>query len=111
MKRPLRPKPLGEARPHTRLDFVCDVLMLQVKLLIASLLSFVLGPATLGAAFLDLIFKTGSHGSRFYRVLDWGRRGDEALGLYDALHKRYETRSEEAPHDPSKDIDAPPRGH
>ena len=33
------------------------------------------------------------------------------LGLFDALHKRYETINEEGPHDPSKDIGAPPRAH
>jgi hypothetical protein len=65
--------------------------VLQVKLIIGSVLSFVLGPATLAAAFLDLIFKSGSHGSRFYRVLDWGRQFEEGLGLYAALHRRYET--------------------
>ena len=81
-------QPLGDARLRTRSDFVRDVLSLQVKLVIGSLLGFVLGPATLAAAFLDLIFKSGSHGSRFYRVLDWGRQSDEALGLYAALHRR-----------------------
>lgn len=62
-----------------------------MKLIIGSVLSFILGPATLAAAALDLIFKSGSHGSRFYRVLHWGRQLDEALGLYAALHNRYET--------------------
>jgi hypothetical protein len=42
-------------------------------------------PATLAAALLDLIFRSGSHGSRFYRVLEWGRRSEEAIGLYTAL--------------------------
>ena len=83
-------RPSGEPRPRTRSEFVWDVLVLQIKLVIGSALSFALGPATLVAAFLDLIFKSGSHGSRFYRVLHWGRQFDEALGLYAALHRRYE---------------------
>jgi len=84
--------PLRDGSPRrTRSGFVWDVLALQVKLIIGSLLGFVLGPATLAAAFLDLIFKSGSHGSRFYRVLDWGRQSDQALGLYAALHRRSET--------------------
>ena len=77
----------GDTRLRTRSSFVWDVLALQVKLMIGSLLGFVLGPVTLAAAFLDLIFKSGSHGSRFYRVLDWGRQFDQALGLYAALHR------------------------
>ncbi len=82
---------VDDARPRTRLEFVCDVLVLQIKLIIGSVLSFVLGPATLAAAGLDLLFKSGSHGSRFYRVLAWGQQADEGLKLYSALHKRYET--------------------
>ena len=86
-----RPQRLGDERQRTRSDFVFDVLVLQVKLIIGSVLSFILGPLTLAAAALDLMVKSGSHGSRFYRVLDWGRQFDEALGLYAALHRRYET--------------------
>jgi hypothetical protein len=72
-------------RPHTRRMFVRDVLILQVKLLLGNLHNFVLIPATLGAAALDLVVKTGPHGSRFYRVLDWGRRAEDAIDLYGAL--------------------------
>jgi hypothetical protein len=76
---------------RTRSDFIRDVLALQVKLVVGGFLSFILGPATLAAAFVDLIWKSGSHGSRFYRVLDWGRQSDDALGLYAALQQKYET--------------------
>ena len=85
------PPPLVDVPVRTRSDFIWDVLTLQVKLIVGGFLSFFLGPATLFAAFLDLIWKSGSQGSRFYRVLDWGRQSDDALGLYAALHQRYET--------------------
>jgi hypothetical protein len=85
------PPPYGDAALRTRSDFMWDVLTLQVKLVVGGFLSFILGPATLVAALLDLIFKSGSHGSRFYRVLDWGRQSDDALRLYAALQQRYET--------------------
>jgi hypothetical protein len=71
-----------------------------VKLAVGGFLSFILGPATLAAAFLDLIFKSESRGSRFYRVLDWGRQSDEALGLYVALQQKYETINAPAEVDP-----------
>jgi hypothetical protein len=73
------------ASERTRWHFFRDVLVLQLKLLIGNLHNFVLIPATLAAAFLDLIVKSGAHGARFYRVLEWGRRADEAIALYSAL--------------------------
>ena len=98
-----RPHPLKEVRPRTRSEFVWDVLALQVKLLIGSAIGFLLGPATLIAAFLDLIFKSGPHGSRFYRVLTWGRQFEEALGFYDALHRTYDSIDVPGELDPAKD--------
>jgi hypothetical protein len=74
--------------PHGRWPFIRDVLVLQLKLLIGNLHNFILVPATLGAAALDLVFKSGRHGGRFYRVLNWGRRADEAIDLYGALERR-----------------------
>jgi hypothetical protein len=73
--------------PEGRWPFIRDVLVLQLKLLLGNLHNFVLIPATMAAAVLDLLFKSGRHGSRFYRVLDWGRRAEEAIGLYSALDR------------------------
>ena len=84
------PSPVRDPRLRTRSAFIWDVLVLQAKLVIGGLLSFILGPATLAAAFLDLIWKSESHGSRSYRVLEWGRQSDEALRLYGALQQKYE---------------------
>lgn len=70
-----------------RWPFLRDVLVLQLKLLIGNVHNFILMPATMGAAGLDLLFKSGRHGSGFYRVLDWGRRAEEAIGLYSALDR------------------------
>ncbi|HEY1614451.1 MAG TPA: hypothetical protein VGF97_12245 [Rhizomicrobium sp.] len=72
---------------HSRWHFLRDVLVLQLKLLIGNLHNFVLIPATLAAALVDLLFKSERHGSRFYRVLDWGRQAEEAIGLYSALDR------------------------
>ena len=70
---------------RTRWRFFRDVLALQVKLLVGNVHNFILIPMTLGAAFVDLFFRWGSHGALFYRVLEWGRRAEEAIGLYSAL--------------------------
>ena len=64
--------------------------MLQLKLLIGNVHNLVLVPATTVAAVLDLVFKSGPAESRFYRVLEWGRRADEAIGLYGALDRHNE---------------------
>lgn len=82
--------PVPEDEPDGRWPFLRDVLVLQLKLLIGNLHNFVLIPATLAAAALDILFKSVRHGSRFYRVLDWGRRADEAIGLYSALDRKEE---------------------
>lgn len=79
------PPPPIDRQPHTRGTFVRDVLVLQIKLMLLGLHSFVLVPATLAAAALDFVFKSGRHGSHFYRVLDWGRQAEEAIDLYRAL--------------------------
>jgi hypothetical protein len=79
------PPPNADRQPHTRAMFIRDVLVLQIKLLLLSLHGFVLMPVTLVAAALDVVFKSGTHGSRFYRTLDWARQAEEAIGLYRAL--------------------------
>jgi hypothetical protein len=82
--------PPFSGEPQRRWPFIRDVLILQVKLLIGNVHNLILVPATTAAAVLDLIFKSGPHGSRFYRVLEWGRRADEAIGLYGALDRHDE---------------------
>src|SRR5258706_15568228 len=76
---------------HARWRFIGDVLVLQLKLLLGNLYTLVLIPATLGAAALDLLFKTERHGERFYRVLHWGRKAEQAIGLYNALDRDEES--------------------
>ena len=71
--------------PNTRWHFIRDVLVLQVKLILGNIHNFFLIPVTLGAAAIDLVVKTDRHGGLFYRALEWGRRADEAIGLYSAL--------------------------
>ena|SRR5579862_758481 len=73
------------ARERTRWQFFRDVLALQLKLLVGNLHDFILIPVSLVAAFFDLVFKWGGHGALFYRVLEWARWTDAAIGTYSAL--------------------------
>lgn len=59
-----------------------DVVVFQLKLFITGWLHALLIPATFAAAFLDLIWRSNQHGFRFYRVIEWGSRAEEALGLF-----------------------------
>jgi hypothetical protein len=88
MPEPSIPSSSCAAKAHGRWPFIRDVLLLQLKMSIGGLHNLVLVPATTVAALLDLLFRSGPHGSRFYRVLEWGRRADEAIGLYGALDHR-----------------------
>ena len=88
MTEPSSPPSPDDDERHGRWPFIRDVLVLQLKLLIGNLHNFILIPATTIAAAVDLIFRSGRHGSRFYRVLEWGRQADEAIGLYGALDRR-----------------------
>jgi len=81
----------ADAPAQARWRFISDVLVLQLKLVLGNLYTLVLIPATLGAAALDLLFKTERHGERFYRVLGWGRRAEETIGLYNALDRGEES--------------------
>ena len=74
-----------ERDPHARWKFVRNVLVLQLKLMLGNVHNFVLIPATLIAAAIDFVFGGKRQGERFYRVLEWGRRADEAIDLYSAL--------------------------
>ncbi|MGH6872862.1 MAG: hypothetical protein ACREHE_15280 [Rhizomicrobium sp.] len=71
--------------PHARWRFLRDVLVFQLKLVLGNLQNFLLLPVSLAAALIDVIFKGGREGERFYRVLDWGRRTDEAINIYGAI--------------------------
>ena len=73
--------------PNTRWHFIRDVLVLQLKLVLGNIHNFFLIPVTLGAALIDLVIKTDRHGGLFYRALDWGRRAEDAIGLYSALDR------------------------
>jgi hypothetical protein len=71
--------------PHARWQFMRDVLVFQLKLMVGNLHNFVFVPVSLAAAAADLLFKHERQGGRFYKVMEWARHGDEAIGLYSAL--------------------------
>jgi len=92
------PEPAAEVLPetqagqpgadsHERWSFLRDVLVFQVKLVLGNIHNFVFVPVSLAAAAADVFFKHERHGSRFYKVMEWAKQGDEAIGLYSALEE------------------------
>ncbi len=83
----------------TRWTFLRDVAVFQAKMALDNLRDFALMPASLVAAGLDLAFKSEKEGSRFYRVLNWGKHSEEIINVYGAIdedcpdegriHRRY----------------------
>lgn len=83
----------------TRWTFLRDVAVFQAKMALDNLRDFALMPASLVAAGLDLAFKGEREGSRFYRVLNWGKHSEEIINVYgaidedcpdeDRVHRRY----------------------
>ena len=68
-----------------RWQFIRDVLVFQVKLLLDNVRDFALVPVSLGAAIIDLIFKGEREGLLFYKVLRWGAHSEEVIDVYSAI--------------------------
>ena len=68
-----------------RWNFVRDVMVFQLKLLLDNLRDLVLMPVSLGAALIDLVFRGEREGSLFYRVLRWGQHSEAVIDVYSAI--------------------------
>src|SRR6266850_505339 len=68
-----------------RWQFIRDVLVFQVKLLLDNVRDFALVPVSLGAAIIDLVFKGEREGALFYKVLRWGAHSEEVIDVYNAI--------------------------
>jgi len=90
----LPPPELPGDDPHERWRFLRDVLVVQLKLFVGNIQNFLLIPVSIGAAIVDVIFKGKRHGHRFYAVLEWGRRTDEAINLYGSIGGYHATGAE-----------------
>lgn len=69
----------------SRWVFLRDVAVFQAKMALDNLRDFALMPASLVAAGIDLAFKGEKEGSRFYRVLNWGKHSEEIINVYGAI--------------------------
>jgi hypothetical protein len=79
------PAPLHNA--DTRWAFIRDVAVFEFKLALNNFHNFFQIPLTLVVAAIDLIFteKGKMEGSRFYKVVEWGRTIDDAIDIYSVV--------------------------
>ena len=68
-----------------RWNFVRDVMVFQLKLLLDNVRDLVLMPVSLVAALIDLVFRGEREGERFYNVLRWGSHSEEMIDVYSAI--------------------------
>ena len=74
--------------PHAHWKFLRDVAVFEMKLALNNMHNFVQIPLTLAVALLDLVFKHGEHGSRFYWLVEKGRLIDDSIGIYSIIDHR-----------------------
>lgn len=79
----------------SRWDFLRDVAVLQLKLIVDGLRDLILVPASLVVALVSLARGGDETGREFYELLQYGKRSEEWIDLFGALRNRgLETRPE-----------------
>ena len=72
----------------SRWDFLRDVAVLQLKLIVDGLRDLILVPASLVVALVSLMRGGEETGREFYELLQYGKRSEEWIDLFGALKKR-----------------------
>ena len=83
----LAPQPPATNRDK-RWQFLRDVAVFELKLTLNNFHNFFQVPLTLGMALVDLIFKHGEEGSRFYWLVEQGRMIDDHIDIYSIIEHR-----------------------
>lgn len=78
-------KPSDADNRGERWQFLRDVAVFQLKMLVDNARDFALIPVSLGAALVDLIFKGEREGALFYKVLHWGAQSEKIIDVYSAI--------------------------
>ena len=72
----------------SRWEFLRDVAVLQLKLVVDGLRDLILVPASLIVAMVSLVRGGSDTGREFYELLQYGKRSEELIDLFGALNKR-----------------------
>ena len=76
---------LPTAGSNERWKFLRDVVVFQLKMLLDNVRDLALMPLAALAALLDLIMRGEREGTRFYKVLRWGRHSERVIDVYSAI--------------------------
>ena len=71
-----------------RWQFLRDLLVFELKMLLDNVRDFALMPLSLAAALCDLIVKGEREGALFYKILEWGAHSEEVIDVYSAIERR-----------------------
>ncbi|HEY4115947.1 MAG TPA: hypothetical protein VGM17_17960 [Rhizomicrobium sp.] len=88
------PQPQAEQMPaaasnaDARWKFLRDVAVFELKLALNNFHNFFQIPLTLGVAAIDVVFRRKTEGERFYKVVEYGRTIDDAIGIYSIIDHR-----------------------
>lgn len=74
--------------PSERWNFLRDVLVFELKMLLDNVRDFALMPLSLAAALCDLVVRGEREGTLFYKVLEWGAHSEEVIDVYSATERR-----------------------
>jgi hypothetical protein len=85
---PPTPQPQPLSPRDARWQFLRDVAVFEIKLMLNNLHNFFQVPLTLGVALFDLVFKHGEEGSRFYWLVEQGRLIDDHIDIYSIVDHR-----------------------
>lgn len=85
---PPTPQPQPLSPRDARWQFLRDVAVFELKLMLNNLHNFFQVPMTLGVALFDLVFKHGEEGSRFYWLVEQGRLIDDHIDIYSIVEHR-----------------------
>lgn len=85
---PIPPTPQPLSPRDARWQFLRDVAVFELKLMLNNLHNFFQVPLTLGVALFDLVFKHGEEGSRFYWLVEQGRLIDDHIDIYSIVDHR-----------------------
>ncbi|MBV8977225.1 MAG: hypothetical protein JO261_14760 [Alphaproteobacteria bacterium] len=75
-------------RADARWKFLRDVAVFELKLALNNLHNFFQIPLTMAVAAVDLVFKHGEEGSRFYWLVEQGRLIDDHIDIYSIVDHR-----------------------
>jgi hypothetical protein len=80
--------PAAPSNEDARWKFMRDVAVFELKLALNNFHNFFQIPLTLGVALIDVIFKRKTEGERFYKLVEYGRTIDDAIGIYSIIDHR-----------------------